>query len=199
MTTELVDLRIRELPRLGHFSHSTLWWGICALIAIELSVFGGLAASYFYLRLGHESWPPPGVPLPDWHYSALVTALLLISSYTIQKATTRAVQGRSPVLFLAASVSLAFAAEVVRFIELANVPFRWDEHAYGSIFWAIKGLHFVHIVAAFLGTGLIAVIAAIGPGTRLIQIAIEVDGLYWQFVVWVWVPIFFVMYIVPRL
>lgn len=198
MTTELVDLRIRELPRLGHFSRSTLWWGVCGLIAIEMSVFGGLTASYFYLRLGHESWPPPGTPLPDWQYGAVATALLLVSSYTIQKATTLAVQDRSPVFFLGASIGLAVLSDVVRFIMMWRLPFRWDANAYASIYWAIAGLHFVHVIVALLGTGLIAAIAAVGRRTRLLQIAIEVDGLYWQFVVWIWVPMYLLLYILPR-
>lgn len=199
MHVELTDLRLRELPRLGHFSTSTLWWGVCSLIAIELSVFGGLLASYLYLRLGHASWPPPGVPLPDWKLAAVGTVLLLITSYLMKRATRMAVQqNRAPVLLLGASAFLAVTVNVIRLFELAHLEFRWDSHAYGSIFWVIEGLHFLHVLAALLATGLIAAIAATGRTTELVKVAVEVVGLYWQFVVWTWVVMFVVIYLIPR-
>lgn len=197
---ELVDLRLRELPRLAHFSNSTLWWGVSSLIAIELSVFSALLASYFYLRLGEPSWPPPGVTLPDWKLPAIATVLLLISSYTMNRATKVAVrEDRAPIFLLGVSVALAIAVDVIRLFEFADLDFRWDSHAYGSIFWTMKGLHFLHLIAAFLGTGLIALIAALGRMPRVVKVAIEVDGIYWQFVVWVWLVLFIIIYVVPRI
>lgn len=188
-----------ELQRTALGTRAPLWWGIIGLVAIEVTVFATLIASYFYLRLGQPEWPPPGFSPPDWRYSTVVTVLLLVSAWSIQKATNVAInEDRPPRLFLSVSISLALLANVVRAAELAQVDYLWNEHAYTSIFWAINGLHFSHVSATFLGTGLITIIAWNAPLRRLDKLAIQVDGVYWQFVVWVWVPLWIVLYFVPR-
>lgn len=198
-------MRIELTADYGHLQRThlgiraPLWWGVVGVVAIELTVFATLVASYFYLRLGQPEWPPPGFSVPDWRYATAITVLLLISSWTIQQATNVAIkEDRPPRLFLFVSVSLAFLANAVRFVELMQIDYLWNENAYTSIFWAINGLHFTHVTATFLGTGLITLIVWNGPLRRLDKLAIQIDGVYWQFVAWVWVPLWILLYFVPR-
>src|SRR5207248_5243515 len=61
-------------------SRATAWWGMLALIATEATLFVLLIFSYFYLRWKSPSWPPEGIPLPDFTYIIPATVLLLGSS-----------------------------------------------------------------------------------------------------------------------
>lgn len=190
---------VSTLPDNPLSSEAPLWWGIMGLIAIEATVFASLFTSYFYLRLGFDYWPPPGVPLIDLALPTVNLLLVLSTSWPMIKATRVAVQTRKPpTLYLGYSVVTFVVVDVIRFYEFTKLPFRWDENAYTSIFWAILGLHFTHIIAAFLGTGAIAAIAWRGPLKDIEILAIQVDGMYWQFVAWVALPLYLVLYIVPR-
>jgi cytochrome c oxidase subunit I+III len=75
---------------------------------------------------------------------------------------------------------------------------RWDEHAYGSILWAITGFHFTHVVSAILGTAVVAVLAWMDYFTSERQLGVVVDTLYWYFVAAVFLPIYLVLYWAPR-
>lgn len=180
-------------------SEAPLWWGIIGLIAIEAAVFASLITSYFYLRLGHQNWPPTGIPESELTLPTLNLLLLLSTSWPMIKATKVAVETRRPpLLYLGYSVTAAAIVDVVRFYYLSGLQFRWDAHAYTSIYWAINGLHFTHIIAAVLGTGTIAVIARRAPLKDIEVLAIQIDGMYWQFVAWTGAVIYVVLYVVPR-
>ena len=56
------------------------WWGMAVLVATEATLFGTFIASWLFLRLGAEAWPPRGTPEPAWVVPLLLTALLVSTS-----------------------------------------------------------------------------------------------------------------------
>ena len=52
------------------------WWGMVLFVATELTLFGMIFGSYFYIRFQHAAWPPPGIPRPEIA-TPLILALVL--------------------------------------------------------------------------------------------------------------------------
>jgi len=76
----------------------------------------------------------------------------------------------------------------------------WDANAYGSIVWLLLGLHTIHLLTDLGDTIVLAVLMFTRHGTvgkRLGDVAD--NATYWNFVVASWLPIYFLIYWVPRL
>ena len=58
-------LDVSELPAYDISNQSPLFLGQLLMCVIEGSMFSILIATYFYLRLGVDVWPPPGVRPPN--------------------------------------------------------------------------------------------------------------------------------------
>ncbi|TFL18362.1 cytochrome c oxidase subunit 3 [Jannaschia formosa] len=195
-----IEVDAAELSRFAPHDHP-LWWGILGAVAIEAAVVANLLTSYFYLAAQAEAWPPDGVDPPALLWPTLVLFVLPLSSLTMWWAGKGSDAGRRRQLALGvtASVGLASLALVFRSIQIAEFDIRWDEHAYGSILWAVTGFHYTHVVSAIVGTAVVAVLAWRGYFTPERQLGVVVDTLYWYFVAGVFLPIYLVLYWAPRL
>ena len=69
--SERRTLDVSGLPPYEISSQSPLFWGQVLMCVIEGSLFCMLIATYFYLRLGVDVWPGPGVHLPGLTLSSL--------------------------------------------------------------------------------------------------------------------------------
>ena len=195
----VMEIDAGQLDRLAPRSHP-LWWGIAGAVAIELVVVANLLTSYFYLALGNEAWPPEGTNPPELLWGSLVVIALLLSAVTMWWAGRGSDAGNRTQLALGVTASCLLATMALGFrgLQFAAFETRWDEHAYGSIVWAIAGFHFTHVVSALLGTAVVAVLAWRGYFTPQRQLAVVVDTLYWYFVAGVSLPIYIVLFWVPR-
>lgn len=189
------------LPTYGHRADMPLWWGMAGLITIECVVFSTLVASYFYLGLQQPQWPLPGVKTPGLLLPAVGTLVLAASSLFMHLADKAVDQDRQGRLFamLLASIVPALLFLGLKAWEYGHKDFRWDSHAYGSIVWLIVAFHSVHVLSVILKTVVVAVLARRGFFHSSNRLAITVNGFYWHFVVIVWLPLFAVLYLSPRL
>ena len=194
-----VKVDAAELSRLTPRTHP-LWWGVAGAVAIEAAVVANLLTSYFYLMAQNDQWPPEGVDPPDLLWATIVLLILPLSSVTMWWAGKGADADRKRQLAWGVTLSclLAGLALAFRGLQLAAYDIRWNEHAYGSILWAITGFHFTHVVSAILGTAVVAVLAWRDYFTPERQLGVVVDTLYWYFVAGVFVPIYLVLYWAPR-
>ena len=199
MAAAVID--VRHLPNLVSGSRAPVWWGIVLLLTIEATVFGTIIASYYYLRMGEPQWPPAGVPDPELLLTTLNTGVLLASSipmYLADRAVTRG-DLRTLRWGLAVAVALAITFLVLKVVEYSGVSYAWDDHAYGSIVWLTIGFHSTHVITLVLKTIVMLVLAWRGYFSRQRTLGVQVNGLYWHFVVAVWVPLYTVLYWSPRL
>jgi len=194
-----VKVDATTLSRLTPRSHP-LWWGVAGAVAIEAAVVANLLTSYFYLMAQNQKWPPEKVDPPDILWASIVLVILPASSLTMWWAGRGADRGKKTQLAIGVTASciLATLALCFRGLQIAAFDIRWDEHAYGSILWAITGFHFTHVVSAILGTAVVAVLAWLDYFTPKRQLAVVVDTLYWYFVAAAFVPIYLVLFWVPR-
>lgn len=177
-----------------------VWWGILGLILIEASVVAGFIVSYFYLRLMSEAWPPSGLDAPPLLLPTLSMLLLLASSGTMWWGSVAIAQARYRqfVWAMFTSVALACTVLVARWHQFQQLDVRWDEHVYGSVVWTLMGFHFIHVVSAAMGTTVVGILGIERYFTPRQQIGVIVDTMYWNFVAVVWIPLYVVLYWVPR-
>lgn len=197
--TTVID--VSRLPTLVAGSRAPIWWGMVMLLVIESAVVGTLITSYFYLRLGQPEWPPAGVDPPKLLLPTINTVILLASSVPMYLADHGISRGRTRQLFwgMVGSIVLGLVFLTLKVVEYSAVPYRWDDHAYGSIVWLIIGFHSAHVASVILKSLVVAVLARRGYFSARRLIGVQVNGLYWHFVVAIWVPLYLVLYWAPRL
>jgi heme/copper-type cytochrome/quinol oxidase subunit 3 len=98
-------------------------------------------------------------------------------------------------LGLIAATLLGAGFLALRFTEFQKLPFAWNSHAYGSIFWVILGLHTVHASTGVLENLLLITLLFRGPVERKHALDIQLSGMYWYFMVAAWLPFFFILYL----
>ena len=88
---------------------------------------------------------------------------------------------------------------VIRGFEFNSLNVRWTDNAYGSIIWALLLLHTTHILTDWFDTVVLAFLmrTPLGyEGRRLVDT--DENSLYWRYVWLLWIPIYLMIYWVPR-
>ena len=195
------SLDVSALPSYK-FSHASLmWWGLMGLIAIEGTAFALSAAMYFYLWSQAPQWPLKSLP-PDLRWGTLNVVILLASVWPNHWTKRVAEEGNEAKMKLGLVLCALFgiALIVVRALEFTTLNCRWDSDAYGSIVWLLIGLHTTHVVTDVYDTIVLAALfffSAPVEGRRHVDVA--ENSMYWYFVVWSWLPIYALIYLMPRL
>jgi cytochrome c oxidase subunit III len=193
------DIDVSALPTFA-FGHRPLtWWCTWSLILMEGGMFVVLFAVYFFLRTPVPDWPP-GVahPGPFWGTVNLVVILASCVPNYFAKRAAESLDLRGVRIWLAVMIGFAFVATAVRFVEFGSLNCRWDQNAYGSVVWVSMGAHLLHLFTDLLDSIVLLALFVVGPveGKRFVD-ASE-NALYWYFVVALWVPLYVVIYWVPR-
>ena len=194
-------LDVSGLPPYDISNQSPLFWGQVLMCLIEGSLLCMLIATYFYLRLGVDVWPGPGVRLPSLTLSSLALIPLIVScggSYLASEAAKK--DSRSGMLLgLGLNLGFAIVFLVLRAFAWNSLNFTWASDAHGSIVWSILFLHSYDIVADVLMTVVLMVIVASGRYGPRQRIGVHVDSVLWYFLAGIWIPLYGVIYWAPRL
>lgn len=185
----------------NNWTRAPLWWGFMGMIAIEATVFTSFIVSYFYLGAGHPSWPPLSHEPPKLLLPTINTLILIASSFVVHWGDRGIKAGEPRRLAMAMLIAplMAVVFLVLKVVEYAGKDYYWDTDAYGSIVWTIIGFHSAHVVAVLLKTIIVDTLAWRGYFNQHRRLGAEVNGIYWHFVVIVWIPLYFTLYISPRL
>jgi len=190
-----------RLPTYAFGNQSLVWWGTVGLMAIEGMVFALAIAVYFYVWTRVDEFPPR-VMAPDLVWGVVNTAIMLLSLLPNQWAKSAAERRdlRAVRIALVICIVLAFAFLGVRALEFTTLNVRWDTNAYGSVVWILLALHTTHLLTDTWDTvvlGLAVFDDGRVEGKRFVDVS--ENAFYWYFVVASWLPIWFVIYIAPRL
>jgi cytochrome c oxidase subunit 3 len=191
---------VSHLPTYAFGHRSVVWWGTLGFVITEATAFALAVTGYFYLRHISPTWPPTGPPpLPIWGTINLV--VLLASCVPNRWVKSAAEREDLPTvrLGLLAMTLLGIVPIVIRWFEFGALLCKWDANAYCSISWALLFLHTLHIITDAADT---AVLTALmwtrhARGRRFVDVS--ENAAYWYFVVASWIPIWAVLYLVPRL
>ena len=200
--SERRTLDVSGLPPYDISNQSPLFWGQVLMCLIEGSLLCMLIATYFYLRLGVDVWPGPGVHLPSLTFSswALIPLDRQLRRVRIWQAKPQRRTAVPECFWVSASISDSrlFFWSCGR-LEWNSLNFTWASDAHGSIVWSILFLHSYDIVADVLMTAVLIVIVASGRYGPRQRIGVHVDSVLWYFLVGIWIPLYGVIYWAPRL
>lgn len=201
MTTAARIVPPDTLPANLSDKRAPVWWGMVLMIVIEATVFASLIASYFYLKVSSPVWPPDGIKPPELLLPSINAGILLLSSLPVWWADSGIRKGdqRRLKIGLAVGFVMGVAFLVLKYIEYSAKDYTWTTNAYGSIVWTITGFHSAHVVVLLIKTLVVETLAFRGYFSERRSIGVQVNGLYWHFVVLAWVPLFATLYLSPRL
>ncbi len=194
-----VKVDVSSLATYGYGSRSTMWWGTMGFMAVEGTGFVLAAGMYLYLRNISEQWPL-GVAPPNLLAGTAQLVLLLVSAWPnslVERAAKR--QDLPQVqLFLVILASVNLIAIAIRFLEFPALHIRWDENAYGSVTWLILGLHMTHLITDFGDTLVLTVLMFTRHAKEKRFSDVSDNAFYWYFVIATWIPLYVIIYWLPR-
>jgi len=196
---ENLVIDVSDLPGYAFGHRSVMWWGTLGIMVIEGTMFAVMIGIYFYLRGRVPDWPPNSAP-PELRYgiaNTLVLVASVIPNVWYQRAAEREDLKKVQIGLL---ISLAFAVAfiVLRFYEFTTLNCHWTNNAYGSAVWTLMGLHTTHLITDFIDSVVLTALmfTNLVEGKRFSDVS--ENAFYWYFVVITWLPIFVVIYLVPR-
>lgn len=194
-------LDVSHLPGVAIGTGSLLWCGVVGMLLVEATVFVLLVVAYFYLRMQAPAWPPETVPPPDLVGSSVGVGLLVASLWPMHRSEKATSEGerRRALAWLGVGSALALAFLATRVYEWQALPFSWDDHPYGSIVWVLLGFHTLHFGTELVESAVAALAVGLGWWGDEQRLAFQSGGVYWVFVVAAWIPLWVVLYLVPRL
>ena len=193
---------VADLPTHKFGSSSLTWWGVIAFMLIEGTAFALTFAAYFFI-MGHEQgWPPEGREAPNLIAGTLFTIVILLSEIpnTMVKKAALAHDTAAVRRLLIVMSAIGAVLVVIRGFEFNMINVRWNDSAYGSIVWALMLLHTVHILTDWADSIVLTALMFTPHGTagrRFVDVT--EDCVYWRFVWIAWLPIYALIYWVPRL
>ncbi len=200
--------------------------GMWVFLVTEIMFFGGMFLAYTLYRSKFPMEFASASNHLDLPLGAVNTVVLILSSFTMALAVYAAQVGkkRNQVLFLALTITLGLTFLGIKAVEyrakyvdqlipgklIPGRPFNPGEvhllpgavkehvEMFYWIYFAMTGMHAVHMV---IGVGLLSVIlffAARGRYDPEYHSPVEISGLYWHFVDIVWIFLFPLLYLLGR-
>lgn len=198
---ERAVLDLSKLPLHGMGASSPSWWGTLAFMLIEGTGFALAITVYLYLMSVAVQWPL-NAPLPELSPGTVLTVMLLVSlvpnialARWAKNKDLRKVRWGLIVMSVLGVIAL-----VIRAFEFPALRVSWDDNAYGSILWAILGLHTTHLLTDLIETAVLTALMFSRHANNARRYGdLEDNAMYWNFVVAAWVPIYVCIYWIPRL
>jgi len=198
--------------------------GMWLFLATEIMFFGGMFCAYLIYRYAYYNEFAAGSRSIDIWLGTINTAVLICSSLTVALGVRAAQMGKRKllVILLLLTILFGFAFLGIKGVEWFDkykehhVPgnsFNVDdmvkaypqihidqqhEQIYFSLYFAMTGLHALHMI---IGIGIFVFLtyyAWKGRYTPKYYTPIEMGGLYWHFVDIVWIYLFPLLYLIDR-
>ena len=171
--------------------------GMLLFIISEIMLFGAFFTAYFFLRVvNHDPWPAEGTELPKL-VAGVNTAILISSSFTMHWALEGARNENRNALCvgLLTTFLLGLTFLTVQVNEYVHIGFSPQDHAQGSIFYGLTGLHGCHVFIGLTLLSFATIRAFRGHFTAKEHRGVEVPGIYWHFVDVMWIFVYSTVYL----
>lgn len=172
--------------------------GMLLFIISEVMVFGAFFTAYFFIRLvGDNPWPAEGTELPKL-IAGVNTAILLASSLTLHWAQTSVKNGNRFGVKAGMLTTFLLGATFlfIQINEYIHIGFSPADHAQGSVFYGLTGLHGAHVFIGLVLLAMVTVRAFRGHFSKEDHRGLEIPGIYWHFVDVMWIVVYTSIYIV---
>jgi cytochrome c oxidase subunit III len=193
-------------------------FGIWIFLATEILFFGGLFATYIQYRSFYFPAFVSGSHLLERDFGAIMTFILLGSSFTMAMSVHSARVGQRKLLvgMLLLTILLGLAFLGFKFTEYAH---KWHEHLvpgfnfhpdsaqlkgaapqsvelFLCFYFFMTGLHALHMIVGIGLLSVMAILSWLGKISADHYNRIEVSGLYWHFVDIIWIYLFPLLYLI---
>jgi cytochrome c oxidase subunit 3 len=198
--------------------------GMWLFLGTEIMFFSGMFCAYLVYRYWYYNEFAAGSRSLDLKWGTINTAVLICSSLTVALGVRAAQMGKRKLLVVLMLLTLVFGCTFLgikglewyaKFQEhhipgssfnasdlIKNYPqIHIDpshEQIYFSLYFAMTGLHALHMI---IGVGIFSFIAFYawkGRYTPEYHTPVEIAGLYWHFVDIVWIYLFPLLYLIDR-
>jgi heme/copper-type cytochrome/quinol oxidase subunit 3 len=162
------------------------WWGMALFLCAEVTLFGTLIATYFYLDFDAHRWPPAGIKAPSVVLPLVATGVLVALTVPMWLAVRSSRAGRR-----APGIGLLALAVLVQtcYLALQIFLFRHDLHhfspratAYGSIYFTMLAAHHAHVLFGILLNLTVLGFVSFRGLTNYWVIGVRGAALYWYVV-----------------
>ena len=193
---------LKPLPTHAFSFHSLTWWGVVGFMIIEGTAFALAAVAYFFLMSHEQQWAPQPWQPPGLVAGTLFTIVMLLSEIpnTIAKRAANEYDTPKVRKLLPLMTAIGAVLMIIRAFEFNALHVMWYDNAYGSIIWALLLLHTTHIATDWVDTAVLWRLMRTPHGEaprRLVDV--DENALYWRFVWLAWLPIYVLIYWLPRL
>lgn len=219
------DIEIAEHNLQHHFAdmdqqRETSTFGMWLFLVTEIMFFGGLFCAYLVYRSTYYQAFVEGSQTMNIWLGATNTAVLICSSLSMAMAVRSAQTGKVKMMVILLLITIVFG---FGFLGIKGVEYHehWTHHQfpgpnfqfegaeaagvnpqnvqiYFSLYWAMTGLHALHMV---IGIGLVTWIVIAGMRNAYspdYYSPVENVGLYWHFVDLVWIYLFPLLYLISK-
>lgn len=161
-------------------------WGMVLFLCSEVTIFGTLLSTYFYLDFDARRWPPAGIKPPELAWPLIATGWLVATAAPMWMASRAARNGDRQLTAWMIALALAMqccyvAAQVILFQHDLD-QFSPQATAYGSIYFTILGVHHAHVLLGLvLDVGILWQVATRGL-TNYWLVGVRGLALYWYVV-----------------
>lgn len=160
--------------------------GLGVFLAVVGSLFSLFISAYF-MRVGSSEWWSTPLPRQLW----LNTAILILSSVSLEWARSEAEQDRGDTMRIAVYAAFALAilflaGQILAWRELTADGYGLAGNPASSFFYVITGLHGLHIVGGLWALGRTMIRSGGGVVTPGVRLGVELCAIYWHFMLVVW-------------
>jgi heme/copper-type cytochrome/quinol oxidase subunit 3 len=201
MTTPARAQDLAAVPSVTFGPRSLMWWGTLGFMVIEGWTTALLVGSYLYLRQNYDAWPPLRTPYPSLVIPTINLILLLASVIPERLVERAAARLDAPAVkrWLLIGTVGTVPILVLRWWEFWALNTRWDTNAYGSAAWTIVGFHTSLLLLDWLDSlGLTILFFKKTLPVKVFSDASD-SAFYWYFTVALWVAIYLIVYVGPRI
>ena len=171
--------------------------GMLLFIASEVMFFGGLFATYFNAKAASgDAWHPPEGGHLDLPLAAVLTAILVASSFTMQFGVWAIRRGDTGKLKLWTGITLALGVVFLigQIYDYSQLGFGIADGVFGTVFYTLTGFHGAHVFGGAVGLTIILARTLRGQFSQRNHVAVEAVSMYWHFGDDVWIGVFSVIY-----
>lgn len=192
---------VAALPTVTFGHRSLMWWGTLGFMVIEGWTVALLVVSYLYLRQNYETWPPLRTPHPSLLIPTINLVIMFVSLVPMYLAAAAARRLDEPGVkrWLVISSIIATPIAVLRWWELWAINVRWDTNAYGSAAWVIVGFHTSLLLLDVVDTWGLTLFYFLKQLPLKAFSDTTDNTFYWYFTIGIWIPIYLIVYVGPRL
>lgn len=174
-------------------------FGFWIFLLSDCVMFAALFAAYVVLQ--HNTYGGIGIRgIATLPFVFVLTLILAACSFTYglaaasgHKQSGGGVQGG---LWLTLILGLGFVfLEYYQFYYLLHEGNSWHNSAFLSAFFALAGIHWIHVIFALLWTLILIVQFAIKGVTPAMKTRLTCLGMFWHFLNIIWVCIFVIVYL----